>query len=105
MGARGERGRWFVEPDVAVRADPQDHHVDPTRFRDGPLIAFAFGNEVWGATIQKADVLRKNVDVVEQPLFHERPVASGIAPTESYELIEIEGADTGPIHVFGVRQS
>jgi hypothetical protein len=71
---------------------------------NGALVAFTLGVEIARSSIEKADVLRPDVDVPEETLLHERPIAFRITVAEADELIEVESADLGPVHFFRLCQ-
>ncbi|MNC99432.1 hypothetical protein D3C83_177220 [compost metagenome] len=53
MRARLERRARFVEANVSVVADPEEHQVESAGGRDRAFVAIAFGVEVTRAAVGK----------------------------------------------------
>src|SRR5256885_15115007 len=85
-----ERSCRFVEPDMAVRAEAEYLQVNPSQLIDQRFVSKAFALDVGGSSIQKMNVLWRNVHPAEQMLLHERAIASPIGRRQTVELIEVQ---------------
>ena len=94
-GSRVAGGAWFVESDVAVGANAEDLEVDPTSFDDGGFIGATIGIEVRvsNGAVRDVDVVGEDVDVIEELLMHELPVAVWIGAIQAKVFVEVEGGD------------
>jgi len=91
-GARLASGAGFVETDVPGAADAEDLQVNAARLSDCPLVALAPAKDLRALhrAIGDVHVSGRNVDVAEQLLVHEPPVAFGVRAGQPVVLVEVE---------------
>jgi len=104
MGARHQRAVWFVEPDVAVSAEPEHHQIDSTRAVDRFFEPCALRDGVWGHSIEEMSASRREVQVIKEMPAHEALVACGIVRGQPDELVQVERGRVRTIHAAGPIQ-
>src|SRR5262249_10411599 len=89
------RGAGFVKADVAGAADAQDLQVDAAGPPDQLLVADAVVLDVAGrhGPVGDVDVLRRDVDVVEEGLAHPAVVAVRVVRLHRVVFVEVESED------------
>ena len=98
---RLQAGSGLVEPDVPVRADPEDLQIDAAGARDRRLVAAAFAGRVGLHTVQEMNPLAADVHVPKQVLIHETAVAGWVFRRQAMELVEIERRHAREIQLAG----
>ena len=83
--------RRFIEPDVSVGTQAEDLEVDAAGSGDGALVAGAFLDRIRRRAVEEIDLLRPELDAIEEVGVHEAAIAGGVARREAPELVEIEG--------------
>jgi hypothetical protein len=97
VGPGLSRGPGLVEPDVPAPSDPQELEVDAPGAPDRLLVGLAIPIQVVAGdgAVGDVDVLRGNVDVLEEVLPHETDVAVGAVRLHGVVLVQVEGHDPG----------
>ena len=85
-------GAGLVEPDVAGPAYSQELEVQPARFLDGALVCGTEGRYLLDRKRAVGDVRvgLVDVDVIEQVLVHEPPIALQVVRLHGEVLVQIE---------------
>ena len=97
----------LVEADVAVAADAQDLQIDAAGPADRLFVAQAVVldfRERHGA-VGNVDVLRRDVDVVEESLVHPAVVAVQIVRLHGIVFVEVEGDDARQVEPLFAMQA
>ena len=105
-GAGVTSGAGFVEADVSGGADAEDLKVNAAGVFDGLFVGLTMLPEVslGDGAVGDVDVVGVDVDVVEELVVHEVPVALRVLATEADVLVEVEGDDASEGEaVFGVE--
>src|SRR5262249_27413115 len=86
------RRAWFVEADVPGSADAQDLQVDASRASDLLFVLSAEFIRLIGAetAVRNVNVLRLDVDMVEERFLHPAPVALRIVRLHRVVFVEVE---------------
>jgi hypothetical protein len=94
-GARVAAGAGLIEADVAGAADAEDLHVEATGGADLFLVGPAPRENLrpGHGAVGDVDVGGRDVEVVEELLVHEPPVALGVRARQAVVFVEIEGHD------------
>ena len=104
-GAGGEGGKGLVESNVAVYTAAAHEQVDTAVGSDLVFVALALCFQIFSHTVQNVDILSRNVDVVEEIVVHEVPVALVMLSGQTNILVHIEGHNilegdlTGLVHL------
>ena len=104
MRGGDQRRARLIEADVTVRAKSENQQIESASASDLPLVAEAFRLRVGGGAIQKVNLARRQVDVIEQVTLHERAIAARIGRREPDEFVEVEGRGPAEVHGSGVEQ-
>ena len=88
-----ERRERLVEGDVSVFAHAAHEEVDAPGLDDARLVVGALLGQVVGVAVENVDVLRPDVDVLEEIVPHERVVAFGMLLGETHILVHVERDD------------
>ena len=96
-GSGLEGGAGLVEADVSVASDAEDLELDASEVFHLGLVAFALGDDVVGESVEEVDVCGVEVDVLEEVVLHEAPVALLVVVGEAEVLVEVEGVDAGEV--------
>jgi hypothetical protein len=94
-GRRVLRRSGFIESDVSRAADAEDLQIDAAGLVDGPLVSRAVIEDGIHRhrAVRQMDVLRRDVEMLEQLLLHEAEIALAVVASQTVVLIEIEGDD------------
>ena len=76
---------------MPVDSEPQNHEIDAAGALDGALVVFAFALRVASGAVQDVNPARRQIDMVEQMVPHERAIAARIDRPKTAELVEVEG--------------
>ena len=76
---------------MTVYATTAEEQINAAQGRDLVLITLALCLEILCHTVENVDVLCGNVDVVEEIIVHEVPVALVMLAGQTYVLVHIEG--------------
>jgi hypothetical protein len=92
--ASHQKARRFVEPDVSIPAQPEDHQVDAAGSCDRALITPALRFQVGRYPVEEMNAARRQIDVVEEMALHVRTIAAPVRRRDADELIEVERRHT-----------
>ena len=88
-----EGGEGFVEGDMAVNAGAAEEQVDAAVGGDLRLVAGAFGFQIGRHAVENVHVLFRDVDVVEEVVMHEEPVALMMGLRQADVFVHVERHD------------
>ena len=80
-----------IESNVAVNTGAAQKQVDAAVGSDLILVTLALGFQILSHAVEDVDVLSGNVDVVEEIIVHEVPVALVMLTGQADILVHIEG--------------
>ena len=101
--AIGGRGR-LVEADVTRAPDAEDLQIDAAGITDGRFVVGAVLRGVLREAVRDVDVIRRDVEVTEEMLFHEEAVGLRMVRAEAFILVEVERDHRAEAHsVFAVQ--
>ena len=83
---------------MTVRADSKQLDVDPASLADLIFVSQAFLSQPGSLAGREVNVFFRDVDVLEEVLAHEGPVALRVVRCEVAIFIEVECAYRGEIH-------
>ena len=86
-------GERFVEGDVAVNTGAAEEQVDATVGSDLRFVTCAFGFQISRHTVKNVHVLFRDVDVVEEIVMHEEPVALMMGLRQADVFVHVERHD------------
>jgi len=89
--AGGKRGEGFVECDMSVNTASTQEQVDSAVRCDFILISLALSLKIGSHTVEYVHILCRNVDMVEEIVMHEVPVALVVLSGQTYIFVHIEG--------------
>ncbi len=90
MRSRRERLAGFVESDVAVHTNPEQHKIKAASCGDGFFVAFAFDIQVGRDSVQAIRSIRVEIDSRQEMLGQEPSKAASVSRVEADELIQEE---------------
>ena len=90
-GTGGKAGKGLVESDVAIHTGTAQEQVDAAVGSDLVLVALALSLQVSSHAVEDVDILSGDIDVVEEVVVHEVPVALVMLAGQTNVLVHIEG--------------
>ena len=90
-GARSQGGEGLVEGDVAVHAAAAQEQINAAVGSDLVLITLALGFQILGHAVENVHIFGRNVDMVEEIIMHEVPVALVMLSGQANILVHVEG--------------
>jgi hypothetical protein len=102
--AAAQRRAGLVEGDVAVAADAENLEVDAAGVLDPLLVLPAMDLEIERPAIGHVGAFGVDIDVVEQVLLHEGPVALRMSGAQADVFVQIEGRYLREVEPFFLVQ-
>ena len=96
MRQRAQAVSRFVEPDVTVRANPEDLQIDAAGRGDRIVVAAALLEQIGRRPVQKPDACRIDRHMLEQLGLHVGAIAVRIRGRQARELVEVECPHSRP---------
>mgnify|MGYP003305929392 CR=1 FL=1 len=96
------RDEKIIEGNVAVHTAAAQEQVDAAVGSDLVLVALALSFQILSHAVENVDVLSGDVDVVEEIVVHEVPVALVMLPGQAHILVHVEGHHILEAHFTGL---
>ena len=99
MGLQLKGFARLIEADMTIGADAQQLQVDAAQLVDDTVVTGTLGGSVQIGAVRQVGLCRVDVDLAEQVLIHEIPVALGMLFGQAAVLVQIDGGDLREIEV------